>query len=79
MDISAIALAGMQQAQSQFDQAASNLASIGSGSPSGTPIDTVDLSAKAVSLLSAKNVYALNVDVMKIANEMQSHAIDLLA
>jgi hypothetical protein len=78
VDISAIALQGLEQAQTQFGQAARNLASIGSPSPAGTDVDTVSLSDQTVSLLSAKNAFELNISVMKIANEMEGHAVDLL-
>lgn len=78
VDISAIALQGLEQAQTQFGQAAQNLASIGSASPDGADVDTVSLSAQTVSLLSAKNAFELNVSVMKIANEMEARTVDLL-
>jgi len=77
VDISAIALQGLEQAQAQFGQAAGRLASTGATS-TGTNVDTVDLSAETVSLLSAKNAFATNIDVLKIANEMQSSLVDLL-
>jgi hypothetical protein len=78
VDISAIALQGLETSQAQFDQAAGRLASVGSPSPGTASVDTVDLSAQTISLLSAKNAFELNLSVMKIANEMQSHLVDLL-
>ena len=78
MDISAIAFQGLERAQTQFGQAARNLASPVSPSPDGSGVDSVSLSEQTVSLLSAKNAFEMNVSVMKIANEMEGRAIDLL-
>jgi hypothetical protein len=79
MDISSIALQGLQQAQNQLDTSARRIASIGSQTPAGASVDTVDLGQEAVSLLSAKNDFAANINVLKIADKMQKNAIDLLA
>jgi hypothetical protein len=78
VDISAIALQGLETSQAQFDQAAGRLASLGSPSPEAASVDTVDLSAQTISLLSAKNAFEMNISVMKVANEMQARLIDLL-
>ena len=78
MDISAIALQGLETSQAQFDQAAGRLASLGSPSPDAASVDTVDLSAETVSLLSAKNAFEMNISVMKIANQMQGQLVNLL-
>ena len=43
------------------------------------PVDTVELSDAAVSLLSARNEYAANIKVIQTADEMQRHMLDLLA
>lgn len=79
MEISAIALQGLNQAQAQVEQAGGRLASIGASSGEGSPVDTADLSEAAVSLLSAKNAFATNIKLLKVANEMESQAISLLA
>jgi hypothetical protein len=79
MGISGIALQGLDQAQGRFDQAAGQIASIGASSDDGTDVDTVDLSQAAVSLLSAKNDFATSLKLLKIADEMQGQAIDILA
>jgi hypothetical protein len=79
MEISAIALRGLDQAQAQLEQAGGQLASIGANSSDGIPADTVDLSQAAVSLLSAKNEFAANLKVLKIADELQRQTLDLLA
>jgi len=41
--------------------------------------DTVDLSQEAVSLLAAKNQFAVGVDLLKTAENMQKSLINLLA
>jgi hypothetical protein len=45
MDLSAIALQGLEQGQAQLQQAATSLAGAGAESPDGASLDTVDLSA----------------------------------
>jgi hypothetical protein len=78
VEISQIALQGLEQAQSNFDQAAGRLTSLGNGSPETTPVDTVDLSQTVVALLSAKNAVSANISVMKVANQMQGQLVNLL-
>jgi len=79
MDISAIALQGVQQAEAQLEQAATKIASYGSASPDGANLDTVDLSTEMVALMSAKNQTSLNLAVMKTAGEVQKKLIDVMA
>jgi len=79
MDISSIALQGLDRAQSQFESAALRLSAAGTGSPDGVPADTADLSDAAVALLSAKNAFSINIQTLKIAEKIQSHALDILA
>jgi len=76
MDLSAIALRGLDQAQAKLEKSAARLASSGALSPDG---DTVDLSAEVVALLSAKNAFAAGIKVLRTADEMQRQTIDLLA
>lgn len=78
MDIQTIALRGLEQSQARLDQAAGRIASIGDASPDGTNVDSVDLSAESVALLSAKNSVELNVSGMKAADRMQASLINLL-
>jgi hypothetical protein len=78
VDISAIALSGLEQAQTEFCQAARKLASAASSSPDPTGADTFDLSTQTVSLLSAKNAFELNLSALKVANQMQGRLIDVL-
>jgi len=77
MDISSIALQGLEQAQVQLEAAATAIA--GGGSPSsGQGADTVDLSTAVVALLSAKNQFALDIGVLKVADQTQKNLIDVV-
>jgi flagellar basal body rod protein FlgC len=73
MDITAIALSGMEAAQQNVPKVAKRIAS---PEQSG---DTVDLSTEMVSLLDAKNQFAANAQVMKTAQEMEKRTLDLSA
>lgn len=79
MDLSGIALQGLQQADAQLDQAATGIASNGTASADGANLDTVDLSAEMVALMSAKNQTAINLKTLKTGDELQKTAIDLMA
>ncbi len=74
MDLSAIALQGLDQAQAQLEAATTGIASA-----AASPSDTVDLSAEVVALLSAKNQFSLDLTALKIANQTQRNAVDLIA
>ena len=78
MDLSALALRGLKQAQEQFEEAAARAASAGASAP-GQPADTVDLSETAASLLSARDAFAGDIAALKTAGEIERQAIDLLA
>jgi flagellar hook protein FlgE len=79
MDISAIALQGLQQADAQLNKAALQVASYGSGSPNGANFVTVDLSAALVSLMSAKIDFQANPTVMQTAAQVQQNLLDVTA
>ena len=78
MEISAIALQGLNQAQAQVEEAAGQLASIGTDTSQGEPVDTAVLSEAAVALLSGKNAFATNIQLLKVADEIEGQAIQLL-
>ena len=78
MDISAIALQGLEQANVQLDNAAVNLANAAALSRDGSNVDVVDISAEMVGLLSAKNQFSVAAATMKVANEVQKSAVDLI-
>jgi hypothetical protein len=79
MDLSAIALQGLQIADSQLDSAASRIAASGAQSPEGANLDVVDLSAAMIALMSAKNLASANLATLKTANEVEQSVIDLMA
>jgi flagellar basal body rod protein FlgC len=78
MDVSAIALSGLDRAQASFEKAASRIAAAGATTADGTPSDTVDLAAAAVELASARQDFAANIAALKAADEMERRTIDVL-
>ena len=79
MDLPAIALQGLEQADAQLEKAASRIASAAALSPDGSNVDTVDLSAEMVALLSAKNQFSVEVATLKVAGEVQKNEVNLIA
>jgi hypothetical protein len=79
MDISAIALQGLQQADSQLESAAAKIASFGASSSDGGGVDVVDLSAAVIALLTAKNQALVNIGTLKTAAEIQKTLLDVRA
>jgi flagellar basal body rod protein FlgG len=79
MDLSAIALQGVQQADAQLEQAASRIASDGASSTAGANLDVADLSSEMVALISAQDQFSVNVSTLKTAGEIQKNLIDLMA
>ncbi|MGB9198416.1 MAG: flagellar basal body rod C-terminal domain-containing protein [Terriglobales bacterium] len=79
MDISSIALQGVEQASAQVDAAASQIASAGSFSGSPAPVDTVSLSEEMVAMMSAKTALSANVDVFKTAEQIQQNVLNVMA
>ena len=79
MDISAIAIQGLNQADAQLQQAATAIAGAGSQSPDGSNLDTVNLATEMVALLSARTMFAANLKTFSIASEIQKSTIDLKA
>ena len=76
MDLAAIALQGIDQAQVQLEAAATGIASAAAQSSDAA---TVDLSTEVVALLSARNQVSLGVATLKIADQTAQSAINLLA
>jgi len=76
MDVSSIALEGLQQANAQLEAAATAIATAGSDSNSGN-VDVVDLSAEMVALMSAKTQLDLNLTTLKTADQMQQSLVDV--
>ena len=75
MDISSIALQGLQQADVQLQTAASAIAN----APAQGGVDVVNLSQEMVALMSAKELYVANLDTLKTADQMQKTLIDITA
>ena len=78
MNITAIALQGLQQASAQLDAAASSIASAGA-SPNGSNVDVVSLSVEMVALRSAQTLFACNLASLETADQMQKTLIDITA
>jgi len=74
MDVTAIALQSIDQAQVQLEAAAAGIASDGAQSGDAA---TVDLSTEVVALLSAKNQFSLGIATLKIADQTQQSALNL--
>jgi flagellar basal body rod protein FlgC len=79
MDLSAIALQGLQQAETQLNSVANALATGGTSATNGANADVADLSAEIVALSSAQNSFAINLSSLKTADEIQRSTLDLLA
>ena len=78
MDLSAIALQGLQQADAQVEAAAANLVSAGSD-PSAGNIDTVALSTQILALNSAQTLAKISVATLKTADQIQKNILDIQA
>ena len=78
MDLSAIALQGINQAQMQLDAATSSLASTGT-SPNSGGVDVVDIASQMVAMNSAEILLQLSLSTLKTSDQLQKNVIDLLA
>jgi len=72
MDLSAIALQGLEEGQVQLDGAAARLAGAGAASADGTSPDTVDLSAEIAALMSAQTQFSASLSILKTAGKIQT-------
>ena len=79
MDISGIAVQGLDQADAQLTQAATEIAAYGGNALDGANLDVVDLSAEMVALMSAKVDFAANLKVVETADQVQKSLIDVNA
>ena len=78
MGIASIALSGLASAEAQADAAATALASAGTSTPNGADLNVADLSQEIVSLTSAEDLIAVNIDTLKTADQIQQSTINLL-
>ena len=79
MDVSSIALQGLQQANAQLEAAAVKIASAGGGSSETPTLDVVDLSAEMLALISARTLFDVNLATLKTADQMQKSLLDIKA
>ncbi len=74
MDVSAIGLQGLQQAEAQLETAAARIAA-----PDGANPDVVDLSAEMVAMMSAQTLYEANLATLKTAAQTEEQLVNLTA
>lgn len=77
MDLSAIALQGISQAEMQLDATTTSLASAGSANGGG--VDVVDVASQMVAMSSAEILLQLSLSTLKTSDQLQKNVIDLLA
>lgn len=70
------ATAGLQWSTQRADQAASQIAKIGTSVPGTQAIDPV---RETASLLKARDSFGLNAISLRVASDMEKQAIDILA
>ena len=71
----------MQNAQAQFDKAASRIAQLPNGLDAGTSGatgDTIDLSAEIVAMMSARDNFMANVEAAKTGDSMQRTLLNMI-
>lgn len=73
-----VALGGLHQAEAKLERAASHLARLPVSLESANPEDVVDLSEEMVALLEARNDFQINTRVIRTADELARHLLDLL-
>ncbi len=73
MGIQAVALQGLEQAQSKFDQ------SVRKVSTASDSADSVDLASEIVAMLSARSAFETNVKLAQTADQMERRTINILA
>ncbi len=79
MELSAIALQGLQQANTQLERAATRIAGAGASPVEGMPVDFVDLSVQVVAMVSAQEQFEANLATLRTAGEMYKSSISLFA
>jgi len=79
MDISAIAVHGLDRADAQLTDAALLIANNGSYLPQDANVDAVDLSAAMVELMAGKIQFAANLKVLQTAEQVQQKILDVRA
>jgi hypothetical protein len=72
MNISAIALGGLQQAQAEVERASKQ--AVSTNGP-GVPVDAISLSHEAVALMVAKSQYEANLKAVEVAYALEKTAL----
>jgi hypothetical protein len=72
MNVSSVALGGLHQAEVAIQKAANTIANV-AGS-----LDAVSLSDAAVALMENRNAFAANIQTLKMGDQMDKEAIDLI-
>jgi len=78
MDLSAIALQGINQAEMQLDATTTSLASAGA-SANGGGVNVDDVASQMVAMSSAEILLQLSLSTLKTSDQLQKNVIDLLA
>jgi len=76
MDASAIALQGLQQAESQLDAAAAGIVQAGTGSSDSSNADVVDLSTEMMALSQAQTQYQADLATLKTADQVEQNLVN---
>ena len=79
MDISAIALQGLQRAEIRLENAATRIASYGADARDSIALDVVEFAAVAVALTSARNQISFNLKILSAANEIRKNMVNVMA
>ncbi len=79
MDVSAIALRGLDQAQALLERSAGRIARMSAPAREAAPMDVVDLSAEMVALLEARRALTANLRVLETADEIERSLFDSIA
>ncbi len=74
--ITTAALVGLKRAEAKVERSAERIAKL--PLTASDPGDEVHLSEEIVSMIQARNAFEANIETLKTAAEIESHAIDLL-
>jgi len=78
MDVSGIVLQGLQQADSQLNTAAAQIANAGGSQADPNP-DAVNLSEEMTALITAQTQFAANLATLKTADQIEQSLVDVTA
>ena len=77
MNVSSIALGGYQQAERQLESVAGKIARRPLVAAASTPEDSVDLATSMVALMQAQRAAEANLVVLKSADAMSRHTLEV--